>query len=196
MAELLLVAIDRAQLPQRAHDLLELGAIALAHRLLPFRHQFRGATNVGALGDARRVVLELVIPGARMAQIGGGADAADDRELPLHLVRVLADPQISVSPTWTHVISRPAEPNPELLKAISQLTAEFWPGIPVIPTMGAGATTGSFLRNAGIPTFGTSGLAGDVDDVRSHGKDERVLVKSFVEGQEYLYRLVKALSTK
>jgi len=37
-------------------------------------------------------------------------------------------------------------------------------------------------------------LAGDVDDVRAHGKDERVAVKSFREGSEYLYRLVKRLS--
>jgi acetylornithine deacetylase/succinyl-diaminopimelate desuccinylase-like protein len=50
------------------------------------------------------------------------------------------------------------------------------------------------LRNAGIPTYGNSGLAGDVDDVRVHGRDERVLVKSFFDGQEYLYRLVKMLS--
>ena len=112
------------------------------------------------------------------------------------LVRVLGDAQISVTPTWLHVASRPSEANPEMLKAIEQLTAELWPGIPVIPTMSAGATTGSFLRNAGIPTYGTTGLAGDVDDVRSHGKDERVLVKSFNNGTEYLYRLVKALSTK
>ena len=62
------------------------------------------------------------------------------------------------------------------------------------PTMSAGATDGSYLRNAGIPTYGHSGLAGDVDDVRVHGKDERVLVKSFFDGQEYLYRLVKMLS--
>src|SRR5262249_39310097 len=51
-----------------------------------------------------------------------------------------------------------------------------------------------YLRNAGIPTYGHSGLAGDVDDVRIHGRDERVLVKSFFDGQEYLYRLVKMLS--
>src|SRR6516165_9410066 len=62
------------------------------------------------------------------------------------------------------------------------------------PTMSAGATDGSYLRNAGIPTYGHSGLTGDVDDVRVHGKDERVLVKSFFDGQEYLYRLVKMLS--
>jgi len=77
----------------------------------------------------------------------------------------------------------------------AEVTAEFWPGIPVIPTMSTGATDGSFLRNAGIPTYGTSGLAGDIDDVRSHGKDERILVKSFNDGQEYLYRLVKVLSS-
>jgi len=65
----------------------------------------------------------------------------------------------------------------------------------VIPVMSAGATDGSFLRNAGIPTYGHSGLAGDVNDVRAHGKDERVLVRSFHDGHEYLYRLVKALAS-
>ena len=47
---------------------------------------------------------------------------------------------------------------------------------------------------AASPTYGTAGLAMDIDDVRSHGKDERVPVKSFYEGQEYLYRLVKLLA--
>ena len=80
------------------------------------------------------------------------------------------------------------------MSRIAKVSAEFWPGAPIIPTMGAGATDGSYLRNAGIPTYGHSGLAGDVDDVRVHGKDERALVKSFFDGQEYLYRLVKMLS--
>src|SRR5260370_6646183 len=61
--------------------------------------------------------------------------------------------------------------------------------------MSAGATDGSFLRNAGIPTYGHSGLASDVNDGgRAHGKDERVLIKSFYQGEDYLYRLVKMLS--
>jgi acetylornithine deacetylase/succinyl-diaminopimelate desuccinylase-like protein len=111
------------------------------------------------------------------------------------LVRVVDDSQISVTPTWTHVYSKPSPLTPGIVQAVEKVTAEFWPGIPVIPTMSTGATDGSFLRNAGIPTYGTSGLAGDIDDVRSHGKDERVLVKSFDEGQEYLYRLVKILSS-
>src|SRR5262249_37899669 len=81
-----------------------------------------------------------------------------------------------------------------LLSTIAKTSAEFWPGVPIVPFMSAGGTDGMFLRNAGIPTFGHSGLASDVDDVRAHGKDERVAVKSFFEGGEYLYRLVKRLS--
>jgi acetylornithine deacetylase/succinyl-diaminopimelate desuccinylase-like protein len=111
-------------------------------------------------------------------------------------VRVVDDDQIAVTQTWAHVYSKPSPLNPEILQAIEKVTAEFWPGIPVIPTMGTGATDGSFLRNAGIPTYGTSGLAGDINDVRSHGKDERVLVQAFDDGQEYLYRLVKLLSLR
>jgi acetylornithine deacetylase/succinyl-diaminopimelate desuccinylase-like protein len=111
------------------------------------------------------------------------------------LVRVVDDVQIIVTPTWTHVYSKPSPLTPEIVQAVERVTAEFWPGIPVIPTMSTGATDGSFLRNAGIPTYGTSGLAGDINDVRAHGKDERVLVKSFNDGQEYLYRLVKVLSS-
>ena len=60
--------------------------------------------------------------------------------------------------------------------------------------MSAGATDGSNLRNAGIPTYGHAGMASDIADSRAHGRDERVLVKSFFQGDEYLYRLVKALA--
>ena len=112
------------------------------------------------------------------------------------LVSVLNDDQISVTQTWAHVSSDPSPLNPEIMKAIEKLSNEFWPGTPVIPTMSSGATDGSFLRNAGIPTYGHSGLASDIDDNRLHGKDERLLVKSFFDGHEYLYRLVKALSSQ
>jgi acetylornithine deacetylase/succinyl-diaminopimelate desuccinylase-like protein len=33
-----------------------------------------------------------------------------------------------------------------------------------------------------------------MDDVRAHGKDERVGVKQFYEGLEFQYRLLKLLS--
>jgi acetylornithine deacetylase/succinyl-diaminopimelate desuccinylase-like protein len=110
------------------------------------------------------------------------------------LVQVLADDQIAVTPTWVHVASKPSSLHPELVQVVTRLTGDLWPGVPVIPTMSAGATDGSFLRNAGIPTYGHSGVANDMDDVRIHGKDERVPVKSFYDAQEYLYRLVRQLA--
>jgi acetylornithine deacetylase/succinyl-diaminopimelate desuccinylase-like protein len=116
-------------------------------------------------------------------------------EVQMTLARVLADPEISVTPTWTHVASAPSPLNPEIMQTIERLSAEFWPSAPVIPAMSSGATDGSFLRNAGIPTYGHSGLALDIVDVRFHGKDERVPVQSFYDGLEYQYRLVKALSS-
>jgi acetylornithine deacetylase/succinyl-diaminopimelate desuccinylase-like protein len=84
--------------------------------------------------------------------------------------------------------------NPEITAAIEQLIPEFFPGAPLIPVMSTGATDGLFLRNAGIPVYGHSGLAVDISENRAHGKDERVLVKSFHDGHEYLYRLVKNLA--
>jgi len=110
------------------------------------------------------------------------------------LERVVADDQIKITSAGHAVISEPSKLTPEIRGAIEKLSAEFWPGAPVVPIMSTGATDGSYLRNAGIPTFGHSGLANDVTDIRAHGKDERVPVKSLYEGDEYLYRLVKTLS--
>jgi acetylornithine deacetylase/succinyl-diaminopimelate desuccinylase-like protein len=115
-------------------------------------------------------------------------------EVKATLERVLADPQISVSQIGRPGLSAPSPLNEEIMSAITKVAAEFWPGTPVVPIMGAASSDGSYLRNAGIPTYGHSGLAGDVDDVRAHGKDERVAVKSFFDGVEYQYRLVRTLS--
>jgi acetylornithine deacetylase/succinyl-diaminopimelate desuccinylase-like protein len=112
------------------------------------------------------------------------------------LVRVLADDQISVTQIAPHTPSPPSPLNPEIMRAAEKLTAEFWPGIPVVPIMVPAATDSAFLRNAGIRSYGHSGLMVDIFDNRYHGKDERIGVKSFYDGLEYLYRLVRALSSK
>jgi acetylornithine deacetylase/succinyl-diaminopimelate desuccinylase-like protein len=115
-------------------------------------------------------------------------------EVKATLERVLADDQIKVTQLDTPTLSAPSVLNEEIAGAIEKLSREFFPGAIVLPVMSAGATDGSFLRNAGIPTYGHSGMAIDVGESRIHGKDERVPVKSFYQGDEYLYRLVKLLS--
>jgi acetylornithine deacetylase/succinyl-diaminopimelate desuccinylase-like protein len=115
-------------------------------------------------------------------------------EVKATLERVLADDQIKVTQLDKGVLSDPSKLNEDIVGAIEKLSHEFWPSAVVLPVMSSGATDGSYLRNAGIPTYGHSGLANDVNDIRAHGRDERVPIKSFYEGNEYLYRLVKALS--
>jgi acetylornithine deacetylase/succinyl-diaminopimelate desuccinylase-like protein len=115
-------------------------------------------------------------------------------EIKATLERVLADDQIKVTQIGSAVLSEPSKLNEEIVGAIEKLSHEYWPDAMVLPVMSTGATDGSYLRNAGIPTYGHSGLANDIGDIRAHGKDERIPVKSFYQGNEYLYRLVKMLS--
>jgi acetylornithine deacetylase/succinyl-diaminopimelate desuccinylase-like protein len=110
------------------------------------------------------------------------------------LTAVIADPQLTITASGKDAPSEPSVVNAELAAATEKLSARYWPGVPVVPTMSAGATDGRFLRNVGIPTFGHSGLAADIFDVRAHGKDERVSVAALFEAEQYLYELVKALS--
>lgn len=116
-------------------------------------------------------------------------------EVKATLLEVLADEEITMSMIWDPVAS-PASPlDPEIMGAIERVTESMWPGVPVIPTMVTGATDGLYLRNEGIPTYGVSGLFAEMSDNRAHGRDERIGVKQFFEGQEFLYRLVRELAS-
>ena len=111
------------------------------------------------------------------------------------LIRVLNNRKISVAPIAEARPSDASPLRPDIMGALEKTTNEMWPGIPVVPVMSTGATDGLYLRIAGIPTYGVSGLFEEIDDNRAHGKDERMGVKQFYEGREFLYRLVKALSS-
>jgi acetylornithine deacetylase/succinyl-diaminopimelate desuccinylase-like protein len=108
---------------------------------------------------------------------------------------VIADDQVSVK-LIGEPHPGPASPlRPDLLDASRQLTEKLWPGVPVIPIMVMGATDGAYLRSAAIPCYGIQGFFMDRDDIRFHGRDERMVVQSFYEGQVFLYDLVKQLSS-
>ena len=110
------------------------------------------------------------------------------------LETVIGDAQVSVTRVNEATPSPPSPLTPELLGAIEAVTEAMWPGVPVIPTMSTGATDGLYLRIAGIPVYGVSGLFGEIDDVRAHGQNERILIESYFDGQEFLYQLTKSLS--
>jgi len=111
------------------------------------------------------------------------------------LEKVLADSEVKLS-IIGDVHRGPASPlRPDVLKTIGSVTDTLWPGVSVLPILLAGATDGMYLRAIGIPTYGVTGFFMDRDDFRAHGRDERISIQSFYEGQTFLYRLVKALAS-
>jgi acetylornithine deacetylase/succinyl-diaminopimelate desuccinylase-like protein len=111
------------------------------------------------------------------------------------LKKTIGDDQVVMSISNEEENSPGSPLSPELMHAMSRLTDTIWPGVIVLPSMSTGATDGRALRAAGIPTYGVQGFFGERDDNRAHGRDERMMVTSFYEGQTFLYELVKALST-
>jgi acetylornithine deacetylase/succinyl-diaminopimelate desuccinylase-like protein len=110
------------------------------------------------------------------------------------LKQVIADTAVAVNVQGTPIIG-PASPiRDDLMQSIASTTSSLWPGVPAVPMMVMGGTDGRYLRAAGIPTYGVQGIFYDREDLRFHGQDERVKVRSFYEGQTFLYELVKKLT--
>ena len=110
------------------------------------------------------------------------------------LKRVASDTAVSVTVMGTPH-NAPASPlRADLMATVGAVTTSLWPGVPTVPMMVMGATDGLYLRAAGIPTYGIQGFFYDRNDIRFHGRDERVKVQSFYEGQTFLYQLVKRLA--
>jgi acetylornithine deacetylase/succinyl-diaminopimelate desuccinylase-like protein len=123
-------------------------------------------------------------------------------EIRQELEKVLADTKISVRELGgiggiTKRKSYPPPPlRPDLFQPLEKVTDAMWPGLPVIPDMAPGASDGVYTNAAGLPTYCVSGEAIDRDDIRAHGKDERVRVEAFYQAAEFYYRFLKALTSE
>jgi acetylornithine deacetylase/succinyl-diaminopimelate desuccinylase-like protein len=110
------------------------------------------------------------------------------------LRRIVADTSIHVS-LEGDAIAGPASPmRADVMESTRAVTSGMWPGVVTVPLMVMGGTDGRYLRSSGIPSYGVQGIFYDRDDIRFHGRDERLRVTSFYEGQQFLYELVKRLS--
>ena len=121
------------------------------------------------------------------------------------LIAIFADPNVSVRYIADNGESKRSPdskgfptvlPSPEVLRPLEKVSAEMWPGAPVIPDMETGASDSIYTVAAGIPTYGVSGVGIDQDDIRAHGKDERVRAAAFYDGVEFYYRFLKAVTSE
>src|SRR5213082_827303 len=111
------------------------------------------------------------------------------------LGRLAADDRITVSTVYTPIPSPPSPLTPAIMGPLERLVADQFPGVPIVPVMEAGATDGLFLRNAGIPTYGVSAVFEDPNDIRAHGRDERLGVQSFYDALEFWHRMLRAFAS-
>lgn len=108
------------------------------------------------------------------------------------LVKAVGDAKVEVSQPPKGRGEKTAPPlTPQVVGPIEKVSAQMWPGIPVVPILQAGGTDAGPLIAVGIPTYGVSGIFYDPDLGRIHGLNERIGVKSLLDGREFSYRLVK-----
>ena len=110
------------------------------------------------------------------------------------LKQVVNDTAVAIVMDGTPRIGAPSPLRDDLMTAVNAATNDIWPGVATVPMMVMGATDGLYLRAAGIPTYGVQGIFYDPEDIRFHGRDERVKVESFYHAQSFLYDLVKRLT--
>jgi len=122
------------------------------------------------------------------------------------LVELMADPKITVGYVGAlggvtdhaaQIEPRASPPlRPDVIEPLEKVTEEMWPGVPVIPDMATGASDGVYTSAAGLPDYGISGEAIDRDDIRAHGKDERIRIESFYRAVDFYYRYLKAVTSE
>jgi acetylornithine deacetylase/succinyl-diaminopimelate desuccinylase-like protein len=127
-------------------------------------------------------------------------------EIRLALERVVGDPKIKVqfrentNVLLDHGSDRhsyvPPPPRKDVFDPLEKVVALMWPGIPVIPNMSTGASDGVYTNAAGMPTYCVSGELYDRDDIRAHGKDERIGVESFARGVDFYYLFLKGVTSE
>jgi acetylornithine deacetylase/succinyl-diaminopimelate desuccinylase-like protein len=111
------------------------------------------------------------------------------------LRHVIADDTAMLRLVYAPVASPPSPLSPEVLEPIEAVVARLWPGAPVVPEMSTGATDGLYVRNAGIPVYGVSGIFAELDDVRAHGRDERIGVEAYHDAVTFWYGMLEALAS-
>jgi len=114
-------------------------------------------------------------------------------EIRTALVQVLADPKLTVTTAEPDQPIGKAPPlDPKVVHPMEALTAKYFPGVPLVPTMSTGATDGIYLEASGIPTYGVPGIWANPDFNGIHGLNEHLEVASLLKGRAFLYELIQA----
>jgi acetylornithine deacetylase/succinyl-diaminopimelate desuccinylase-like protein len=109
------------------------------------------------------------------------------------LARVIADSAVHVELNADVTVSPASEPRADVMAAIAKSIHAKYPGLPITPYMESGGTDGLVYRNAGIPTWATSGIFMKDSDMFFHGLNERIPVRAFYEAIDHIHFLAREL---
>jgi len=89
----------------------------------------------------------------------------------------------------------PVALEPAVMGPLEKVVAVYWPGTPVVPDMATGASDSVFTNAAGIPTYNWSAIELETNDVRAHGKDERLPETSYWKGVQFWYDYLRMITS-
>ena len=109
------------------------------------------------------------------------------------LAEVVANPDVAIEVTGNPTVSPVSEPRDDVMAAIARSIHERHPGLPITPYQESGGTDGLVYRNAGIPTWATSGIFMKDSDMFFHGLNERIPVAAFYQAIDHIHDLAVEL---
>ena len=115
-------------------------------------------------------------------------------DIEARIAEMAAPDQVSVEESFPATPSPPSPLRADVVTPVTEVARQLWPDIPVIPELSTGATDGAYFRNVGIPTYGVGAIAEDPNDLRIHGRDERIRLDAFDDALDYWYRLTKVIA--
>ena len=111
-----------------------------------------------------------------------------------HSLEQIAGPGIEVKVSGNVIWSDASPLRDDVVAAVTRAVRQRYPGIPVAPLQESSATDGAVFRGVGIPTYGVAEWFLRRSEFLAHGRDERNSVRSFYDGIEQWYVLLKDLA--
>jgi acetylornithine deacetylase/succinyl-diaminopimelate desuccinylase-like protein len=113
------------------------------------------------------------------------------------LEHIISDPGVVVTRNDTNAASLASPLRPDVMRAFSGAVRTRWPNASISPEMSTGASDGRPFRVAGIPVYGANGSYIVVpDDMRAHGRDERLPVTALDDDVRHWEFMLRALAGK
>lgn len=111
------------------------------------------------------------------------------------LTKVVGDPELKIVELDSGTVASDASPlKPELMKLIGKLIHARFPGVPIVPSMSAGASDSMWFRARGVPSYGVSPIFMKSSDGFAHGLNERTPLSEIGPSITYYRALLRELA--